>query len=467
MANVLALIGRDRDEIGRWLHLPKSYEPLLEFEAVRKWASTYQSAKTRDDYLRWLEVICKVTGMNPDALLALNEKEAHDKIIDVMQLYLQQGKNVAARAIQTVAKSFFEYHDKDLEFKRQERVKKIAKKVAVEIIPTREQVHAIIGAVRGRSARALRDRAIIHCLFKSGVRVNCLLNWKVSLVSSQVYPEVKAPVRLKIANTMDTKLSGYGLTYYYTFLDREAGEALKAYLDARKAREGALREDDYIFKTVKVTGKRPHTNKTRILVLVKRLAAKAGLDPKGVWTHCLRKSFRKVLNASNIDEDTKEALMGHKLPGSRENYFDKHDVDEVARKYSTLRFNPETAGVSPDEVRKQAIIDFARLQGVPDDKIQLLEKVAFQTVRADEFMGMIRELIRGNMPALEVDKVEKRGPRRPRTARNGGTPINDCPYETRIVSEEELVPLLDQGWDVVRELASGRIIVRRQNGLDE
>jgi len=276
-----------------------------------------------------------------------------------------------------------------MEFKRQERVKKIAKKVAVEIIPRREQVHAMIAAVRGRSARALRDRAIIHWPLKSGVRVNCLLNWKVGLVIGQLYPEVEAPIRLKITNTMDTKLSGYGLTYYYTFLDREAGEALKSYLDARKAREGALRDDDYIFKTVKVTGKRPHTNKTRILELVKRLAAKAGLDPKGVWTHCLRKSFRKVLNASNVDEDTKEALMGHKLPRSRENYFDKHDVDEVAGKYSTLKFNPEPAGVSPDELRKQAIRDFARLQGVPDDKIRIMD----ETVNADQMTRMIREMI--------------------------------------------------------------------------
>jgi integrase len=459
LENVLSLVQRDRDEIGRWLHLPKSYEPLLEFEAVRKWASTYQSAKTRDDYLRWLEVICKVTGMNPDALLALDGKEAHDKVIDVMQEYLQQGKTVAARAIQTVAKSIFEYHDKPLEFKRQERVKRIAKKVAVEIIPRKEQVHAMIAVVRGRSARALRDRAIIHCLFKSGVRVNCLLNWKVSLVSSQVYPEVKAPVRLKITNMMDTKLSGYGLPYYYTFLDREAGEALKSYLDARKAREGALRDDDYIFKTVKVTGKRPHTNKTRILTLVKRAAANAGLDPKGVWTHCLRKSFRKVLNASNVDEDTKEALMGHKIPGSRDNYFDKHDVDEVARKYSTLKFNPEAAGLSADELRKQSIIDFAKLQGVPEDKIRIMD----QTVTVDQMTRMIREMI---LAGQVEEASKKRRQRRPRTARNGGTPLN-VPYETRIVNEEELVPLLNTGWDVVKELASGKIIVRRSNSIDE
>ena len=58
-----------------------------------------------------------------------------------------------------------------------------------------------------------------------------------------------------------------------------------------------------------------------------------------VWTHTLRKSFRKVLNATpDLDEDTKEALMGHRLPGSRGNYFGIHDIDEIAAKYAKANF---------------------------------------------------------------------------------------------------------------------------------
>jgi len=62
------------------------------------------------------------------------------------------------------------------------------------------------------------------------------------------------------------------------------------------------------------------------------------LKAEGIWPHVLRKSFRKVLNRSSLDEDTKEALMGHKLPGSRQNYFDVHDIDEVAQKYMSCDF---------------------------------------------------------------------------------------------------------------------------------
>jgi hypothetical protein len=66
-----------------------------------------------------------------------------------------------------------------------------------------------------------------------------------------------------------------------------------------------------------------------------------------------------------------------------------------------------------------------------------------------------------------IRRVEREGKRRKirRTARNGGTPV-DCPYETCIVDEQELLPLLNQGWDIVKELSGGKIIVRRPNHLD-
>lgn len=67
------------------------------------------------------------------------------------------------------------------------------------------------------------------------------------------------------------------------------------------------------------------------------LLTQATLKELGIWPHCLRKAFRKVLNNSDVDKDTKDALMGHKLPGSRGNYFDSHDVDEIAKKY--MRYN--------------------------------------------------------------------------------------------------------------------------------
>jgi len=84
----------------------------------------------------------------------------------------------------------------------------------------------------------------------------------------------------------------------------------------------------------------------------------------------------------------------------------------------------------------------------------------FQTVTAEEVVENVRLLIRRSI--LENQrKAPQRRPRKPQT--NGGLPL----YETQIVSEDRLLSYLNEGWDIIMELADGRIILRRPNGLDE
>jgi len=55
------------------------------------------------------------------------------------------------------------------------------------------------------------------------------------MVKDQLYPTVKVPVYLKITSDIDSKISKYGLDYYYTFLHAEAAQALREWLDERMA----------------------------------------------------------------------------------------------------------------------------------------------------------------------------------------------------------------------------------------
>jgi len=306
---------------------------------VSGWISVYRSENTRDDRLRSLNVLCVRSGLSPRQLLDLDSDEARRVVMNVVQEYLEEDKLVSARRIQLLVKSFFEYHDRSIKFKRLDRIKYVRKKVALEIIPSKGQIYAMAEAYKKQGKVRLRNRAVLLCLFHSGVRVNCVLKWRVGMVRDQLYSEIKIPVRLKITNQIDTKLSGCGLSYYYTFLQAEAAQALQDYLDYRIGQETDVQNDDFIFKPILPRAQRKRMNQITVLGLVKRSAKRTGFDPRRVWTHAIRKSFRKVLNASPIDEDTKEALMGHRLPGSRENYFDSHDLDEIARKYMTADFS--------------------------------------------------------------------------------------------------------------------------------
>jgi hypothetical protein len=73
---------------------------------------------------------------------------------------------------------------------------------------------------------------------------------------------------------------------------------------------------------------------------------------------------------------------------------------------------------------------------------------------------------------MRTEEGEREPKKTRRTAHNGGTSIDppgeDLPFETRITSDEkELTQLVAEGWDLLKELKDGRIILRRPNGHDE
>ncbi len=329
-----------------WLEsAPSCYEHLLKYDCVKNFLSMYQSEKTRDNYMRYLYVLTEHAKLSPDELLKLDRNQAREVLMRVVRDYLNEDKITSARLMQSAIKAFYDCNGKSVELRRADRIKKIRKKVAIEHVPPKEEVYEMANVFYRTDKRDLRNKAIMLCLFQSGVRVGCLVNWKIGMVMDQLYPEIKVPVKVRITNAIDTKLNGYGLGYYFSFLSIEAARALRQYLDYRRKEEGELSEEDFIFKPVMKNCDKDKTNLVRILIIVKNAAKKIGLDPKSIWTHTLRKSFRKVLNSSHMDEDTKETLMGHSLPRSRGNYFDYHDIDEIAAKYMSADFSLQTPEV--------------------------------------------------------------------------------------------------------------------------
>lgn len=323
-----------RGEKGRFAKGPRSYEWLIEDPLVRDWIDGYTSRETREKKLYQLEKVLRGGGLhNPRELLGLSDRDIKTLVRRIVNWYLQQGKGVWAKQTAITMKGFLEAQDRPLDFKRSERIRTPArKKVSIEHVPTKAEIYRMAD-----NAGSLRNEAIILCLFQSGVRVSCLCNWTYSLVSEQLNHE--SPVRIRVTPSLDTKLSLYGLSYYVTGLKEEAAKALRKYLEDRDV-IGKAKPSDPLFVQEGTQAGKGKVNRAQVWRLVKSSARRARLDPESVWVHCLRKSFRKVLNATpQIDEDTKEALMGHKLPGSRGSYFDYHDEDEVMSKYMQADFS--------------------------------------------------------------------------------------------------------------------------------
>jgi len=86
--------------------------------------------------------------------------------------------------------------------------------------------------------------------------------------------------RLRITNKIDTKLTGYGLGYYYAFLQEEAAEALRTYLDQRPRTEGELKESTPLFTPIAKHARKNVTEEAKVLSIIKKAAERIGLDPK-------------------------------------------------------------------------------------------------------------------------------------------------------------------------------------------
>jgi len=195
------------------------------------------------------------------------------------------------------------------------------------------------------------------------------------------------------------------------------------------------------------------------------------------------RSVSRKATSSGFDVTCAEFWMGHTIDPLGYDKLQKLEPEWSAKQYRLVEpyfniiSNPPGAGVSTDEARKRMIIDFARLQGLDEEKLREIEKMVSETVTADQMARQVRDLMvlkgRAWIDQTSPDSAQERprGRRRKRkagakgrTAHNGGTPF----FETRIISDEkELLPLLDEGWDILKELAGGRIVVRRPNRFDE
>ena len=353
------------DEFGRFRkksESERSYAWLLEYDEINYWINNYTSPQTRRTYLRNMEYFLKLAKLTPTELLNLSEKDVLTKYTLVKQHYIQQDKTATAQNIYIVVSTFFDRHRIPIHFSKSDKVTVIDKRVEVQHIPTKEEIYQMAD-----SSGSLRNRALILCLFQSGVRTNCIKRWTYGMVKNFLYPNLIVPVRIRITNKIDTKLKRHKIKYFYAFLQDEAAEALKTYIEWRKDVQGwqANDKDPIFVSESNIDGIKPLYT-TALLEIVKNSAKAIGINPEEIWTHLLRKSCRKVLYKAPIDNDLAEAIMGHKLKGSKENYFDRHDLEWITSEYMKAPFSREGIG-KLDHLEKEKNILEAKVLTLEED----------------------------------------------------------------------------------------------------
>jgi site-specific recombinase XerD len=180
---------------------------------------------------------------------------------------------------------------------------------------TDAELARLLAAPDGTDIKSLRDQAILHLLFSTGLRVSelCALNADIDLTRDEL------------------SVRGKGDKVRVVFLSKDAKDAMHTYLKARKDMDEALFVNN---------GRRSNDLGDNRLTprsvqrIIKFYATKAGITRK-VTPHVIRHAFATDLLGNGADLRSVQALLGHANISTTQIYThvtDKHLL-EVHKKF--------------------------------------------------------------------------------------------------------------------------------------
>jgi len=357
------------------------YEQFIQdHPEVKMWLKN-KSEGTQRIFAGHLERFCEAMKVTPEEWRRLDKFEARDLAWEYVEPKIMEHSTVAKTDLAALKSWYRNLNGETLPLdsgrggKHHLRVKH--KKRATEHIPSKREMYQIVDM-----ASSLRDKAILLLLFQSGVRVNVLEHSTYGDVKDQLDKDI---IVLKVTGELDHKLRSRDIPFYYTFLNGEGSETLKRYCEVHHKNS---RPDTPLFPTAR--GK--PINQHYIWVIVKNCLRKAGFNPKNAWTHTIRKAFRRQVRQSDVDFEFKEMVMGHVIGGSREAYFDRHNISWFIEQYQKINFGREAVGSETARLRME--MD-EKLREKDEEITQLkrsLEKHVLSDEQAKDLLERIKKL---------------------------------------------------------------------------
>lgn len=247
-------------------------------------------------------------------------------------------------------------------------------------------------------ARTLRDRAIILVMFQSGIDVSTLCSLKYGDVA-EALAKGETPVKLDLYR-------GKTGTEYYTFIGRDAAEALKAYLADMEARGVRFKPDTPLF--LKERGKQA-LEKNLVQNMLKTVARKSGLVDKDnngkafnpLSPHALRESFGSIMINSGAPDTIVDFWLGHEIgemaeaykgvqfESLRQMYLEREKLLSISPKENLEELKAKLKGELQEQNRQlQAVVN-----GLVLENIELKKRISSAEQMLAELEKAIRELI--------------------------------------------------------------------------
>jgi hypothetical protein len=458
-------------------------DELLKDKNIRRWNENLArgSKITASVRLRRLALFCIRTNTTPSKLVRIGKKSA-SKVEDIMHDHVVwlESQNYAPSYIQGIIKSVRSWLSYNyIELRRTIKIARsdIAVTLQDEKVPTKDELEKILNTanVRTRSSvvlvafSGLRPQVLGNYDGTDGLKISDLPELVINgnSVSFTRYPAI-VRVRPNLSKTKNK---------YFTFLPRQGCEYVAGYLRKRLADGEPLSGDSPVIAIEKGYDiKRMTKQTTSKIVTTKTITAEIRSILKPIINarpYVLRSYFdtQLLLAESNgkIAHAYRQFFMGHKgdieaVYTTNKGRLSDELVEDMRRSFlQSEKFLCTYTNESISD-KKTMLLEMwkeqAKLYGIDPMKIKIERQRIPQNQKTipgpsdstDDEIDAIKTAIQGMM-IKNTDQTP------PQTEAKS--------YESKLVdSEDELVSCIQNGWDVIRELNSGKVLLRRAVSKD-
>ena len=471
-------------------------EKFRNYETVKTWLTAIKSDSSTvpddEDYesgteLHYMGYFIKFTWWlkkDPDRIIAERIKDTkssdvrvrrrYEKLVLEFSLgYKMQKKMRAASEARVAIKSFFYHNGVPLFIKSGKKTNRNMPKTL-----TIEEVRRILEFCDAR------EKALVLVLLQSGMRPKTLVLLTYGHIKNDFEAGVN-PVRIDLSIS---EVKG-GYAPYTAFIGKEACEALRNYLDYRcrgtkKIPPEIITENSPLFR--KIDSVAPITC-GEVRQIIDKVCRTAGIK-KHVTPYTFRRTCQTRMEYAGVAGNWVDRLMGHIPRGAqgaaysgpgellREAYLKAEPFISVSEPVQTAseknvkrevaRFVLKIIGVDLDEILKKR-----RIKSLDEMTEEDIESLHEDFIRVWQLLSASRprpESEKGSNTDDCTDNFSSTNPVCPNRnslgCKENGNHVNDFkPYEAKIVTnKDELVELLEDGWDLIKEFSSEEYVVRRK-----
>ena len=435
---------------------------LLQDPDVERWYMNVGrgSRNTAEVHLRRLSLFCERNGLTPKELVNLGRKDRRrleDNVQDHVTKMELDGKSPGYIAgILKGVKSWLVHNEIELKRKVKVSNRGATPTIEDERVPEKEELRALLMYGDERASAAM-------CLVaESGLRPETLGNDRgedgltiLDLPELGVYKDRVEFARIPAMVIVRPPLSK-AKHKYFTFLPKEGCDHLAAYLNMRLSNEEALTPKTPVI-AVKMGYRNGEDAESKFMTTrnVSRIIRDA-MRPRFKWRpYVLRAYFdtQMLLAESHgrISHPYRVFFMGHKGDIEARYTTNKGRLPENLIEDMRAAFAASTEYLEttprPERDKKEMLLEMwreqAKMYGIDPLKVKIEKE---RELREGLSLDQELELLTDEIKKVALPQLN-----------------NGKPYSSKIINEQDLAPHVEDGWEIMRELSSGKFLVRKPN----